>query len=271
MDAPVGRTSFGTLLRQWRRQRGLSQLALSLQAEVSARHLSWLESGKATPSRAMALRLASRLALPMRDSNALLCAAGFAPMYAERPLAHPALAPARAALQQLLDAHEPAPALAVDRHWNLLAHNRMVPLLLEPVARAAPALLEPPANMLRLSLHPCGLAPMIEDLPGWRAQVLQRLARQAAVSGDPVLQALHAELSALPLPAGARPGAPRDDDPVILPLVLHTARGRMSFLTTVTVFGAPHDVTLAELAVETLLPADAATAQLLRDALAGAH
>ncbi len=270
MDQPAGRASFGTLLRQWRRLRGLSQLDLSLKAGVSTRHLSWLEGDRAAPSRAMAIRLATQLALPMRDGNALLAAAGYAPMWAERPLAHPALAPARAALQRLLEAHEPAPALAVDRLWNLVAHNRMVTLLLAPVAQAEPALLEPPANMLRLTLHPRGLAPMIEGFPAWRAQVLQRLARQVGASGDPALRELHAELSALPLPEGVTGAAPHADDAVIVPLVLATPLGRMSFLTTVTVFGAPHDVTLAELAVETLLPADEATARMLREALAAA-
>lgn len=264
MDQAAGPAPFGTLLRRWRQHRGLSQLALSLEAEVSARHLSWLESGKAAPSRAMVLRLAERLDLPLRERNAMLVAAGFAPLYAERALAHPALAPARAALQQLLDAHEPAPALAVDRHWNLVAHNRLVPLLL---AAVAPALARPPVNVLRLSLHPQGLAPMIEHLAAWRQHVLGRLARQAQASADPVLQALHTELAALPVPAAATPVA-LPDDAAIVPLVLNTALGRLSFLTTVTTFGAPHEVTLAELAIETLLPADAATAAALRAALA---
>jgi len=158
-------TAFGPLLRQWRQARRVSQMELALRAEVSTRHLSWLETGRAMPSRAMALRLAETLDVPLRERNALLTAAGFAPLYRERPLADPALAPVRAALQRLLDAHEPWPALAVDRHWNLVAHNRLVPLLIE---QAAPALRLPPINVLRLSLHPQGLAPMVANLPCWR-------------------------------------------------------------------------------------------------------
>lgn len=263
MDSP--RAPFGQLLRRWRQQRGTSQLALALHAEVSARHLSWLETGKAQPSRAMVLRLAERLDLPPRERNALLVAAGYAPLFAEHALAHPALAGARAALQRLLDAHEPWPALAVDRHWNLVAHNRLVPLLL---AGVAPALREPPMNVLRVSLHPQGLAPMVANLPAWKAHVLARLARQVQATGDARLAALHGELAALPLPPGtADPGEPLSDagyGDVAVPLTLATPQGPLNFLTTITVFGAPHDVTLAELAVETLLPADEATATALR-------
>jgi transcriptional regulator with XRE-family HTH domain len=260
------RAPFGRLLHQGRQRAGLSQLKLALQAAVSTRHLSWLETGRAQPSRAMVLRLAERLAVPLRERNAWLQAAGYAPLYAERPLADPALAPARAALERLLAAHEPWPALAVDRHWNLVAHNRPVALLLGAVA---PLLREPPVNVLRLTLHPLGLAPMIEHSAAWREHVLTRLARQATASGDPTLHALHAELTALPPPASNRvsPAAPVADDAVAVPLVLHTPWGRLSFLTTVTVFGAPHDLTLSELAIETLLPADEATAAALRAAL----
>ena len=213
-------------------QRGLSQLALALQAEVSARHLSWLETGKAAPSRAMVLRLAERLELPLRERNGLLAAAGFAPLYRERALGDKALAPARDALQRLLTAHEPWPALAVDRHWNLVAHNRMLPLLLQGLP---PALLAPPANVLRVSLHPQGLAPMIVNLAAWRA-----LPGPEADEGD------------------------ESFDDVVVPLSLNTPLGRLEFITTITVFGAPHDVTLSEIAIETLLPADETTAERLR-------
>lgn len=287
MDQATGRAGFGTLLRRWRGHRGLSQMALSLDAGVSTRHLSWLEAGKAQPSRAMVLRLAVRLDLPLRERNALLVAAGYAPLYAERPLADPALAPARAALQRLLDALEPSPALVVDRHWHLVAHNRLVPLLL---ARAAPALATPPVNVLRLSLHPQGLAPMIENLPAWRDYVLYRLARQVAATDDPTLAQLHAELKALPPPEGCagwpaqgdesqegEKGAEGDEGQppelatpdLAVPLALNTPQGTLRFLTTLTVFGAPRDVTLSELAVETLLPADEATAGALREIVAG--
>jgi transcriptional regulator with XRE-family HTH domain len=259
MDRAARPASFGDLLRRWRRHRGASQLALSLEAGVSARHLSWLEAGKAQPSRAMVLRLAERLDLPLRERNGMLLAAGYAPMYGERTLADPALAAARAAIDRLLAAHEPAPALAVDRHWNLLAANRTVALLL---AGVSPALRAAPVNVLRLSLHPEGLAPMIENLPAWRAHVLHRLQRQVAATGDAALAALRDEL--LTLPGGEEGVAVDDTAAVVVPLVLNTPHGRLAFLTTVTVFGAPHDVTLAELAIETLLPADAATAVALR-------
>jgi len=267
----VGRAAatYGRLLRHWRMQRRCSQLALALQAEVSARHLSWLETGKAQPSRAMVLRLAEQLDVPLRERNALLAAAGYAPLFAERGLDDPALAPARQALQRLLTAHEPWPALAVDRHWQLVAHNRMVPLLM---AGAAPALLQPPLNVLRLSLHPEGLAPRVANIGAWRMHVLARLQRQVAATGDPVLARLLDELRALPSPPGTPPAAPEGADAgphvvVAVPLTLrgaHDAQGPLNFITTITVFGAPHDVTLSELAVETLLPADEATAVALR-------
>jgi transcriptional regulator with XRE-family HTH domain len=308
-DAPAPAPGFGHLLRHWRRRRGHSQMALALDAAVSARHLSWLETGRAQPSRAMVLRLAERLDLPLRERNALLLAAGYAPMYGERPLAHAALQPAREWLQRLLDAHEPWPALAVDRHWHLVAANRMLMPLLQGVA---PALLAPPLNVLRLTLHPQGLAPSIDGLPAWREHVLARLARQHAASGDKVLAALLAELRALPTPA-AMAAPPASDgvaaaghrhvdaeasqdgsinagccasdhasgsvsesdgdlesdgasaaDALVVPLSVRSPIGRLNFITTVTTFGAPHEVALSELAVETLLPADDATATALR-------
>lgn len=258
--ADSGRPSFGPLLRRWRQQRALSQLDLALQAEVSSRHLSWLETGRAQPSRAMVLRLADRLEVPLRERNALLAAAGYAPLFVERALDDPALALAREALQRLLDAHEPWPALAVDRHWNLVAHNRLVPLLM---AHAAVELTAPPVNVLRLSLHPQGLAPRIVNLGAWRAYVLQRLAQQLAGTLDPALQLLLDELRALPGPPAPddEPGGPAD---LAVPLSFSTPGGTLNFITTVTVFGAPRDVTISELAIETLLPADAATAQAVR-------
>lgn len=252
--------TFGSELRRWRLQRGLTQMALALAAEVSTRHLSWLEAGKSEPSRAMVLRLAEHLEVPLRERNALLVTAGFAPLYSTQRWDDPLLAPLREQLQALLDAHAPWPAVAVDRHWNVVAHNALLPLLLQFVA---PALREPPVNMLRLSLHPQGLAPMIEGLPRWHAHILQRLQRQIANSGDAGLVALHAELQRYAPPVGDA-----SDDPaagaLAATLVLNTPYARLSFITTITVFGAPHDVLLSELAIETALPADAATAQALR-------
>ncbi|HLL10419.1 MAG TPA: helix-turn-helix transcriptional regulator [Rubrivivax sp.] len=265
MSAVLQPPPFGSQLRRWRGQRGLSQLALALQADVSARHLSWLETGKAEPSRAMVLRLAEQLDLPLRERNALLVAAGYAPLYRESSLDDAALAPARGALQRLLDAQEPSPALAVDRLWNVIAHNRMLPLMLQMVA---PELQQPPVNALRVSLHPQGFAPMIENLPAWRAHSLARVRRQARASGDPRLAALLAELLSYPgaLAGEDEPGPGVDD--VIVPIVINSPLGRFDFITTITVFGAPHDVTLAEIAVETLLPADRATADRLQQLLA---
>lgn len=265
LDGRPGVKPVGLQLRHWRQQRRRSQMDLALDAEVSPRHLSCVETGKARPSREMVLRLAEQLDVPLRERNALLLAAGYAPAFPERRLDDPALRPAMQALQQLLAAHEPAPALAVDGHWNLVAANRMVGLLMQGVA---PELTAPPVNVLRLSLHPHGLAPMIENLPAWRAHVLHRLQRQAALAGDATLLALHEELRNLPLPPGTAAGSPLRDDAVIVPLTLRTPLGRLAFLTTVTMFGAPHDLTLAELAIETLLPADAETAAALRGLLA---
>jgi transcriptional regulator with XRE-family HTH domain len=263
MDQAI--STFGASLRRWRRLRGLTQQTLAFDADVSARHLSWLESDRASPSRAMVLRLAERLDVPVRERNALLAQAGFAPMFRERRTDDPALLPVREALQSLLTAHEPWPAMAVNRHWELVAGNRMVPLLLAPCAEW---LKKPPVNMLRVSLHPEGLAPMIENLSAVRAHVLGRLHRQAQTTADPVLAALHEELAAYPSKDSG--GVPPDmaaetgDPGVVVPVTLNTPQGRLSFLTTVTVFGAPHDVSVAELAIETLLPADAQTAEALR-------
>ena len=254
--------TFGTELRRWRTQRGLTQMALALAADVSTRHLSWLEGGKAEPSRAMVLRLCERLDVPLRERNALLALAGFAPMFAQRSLDTPESAGTRAAVQRLLDAHEPWPALAVDRHWNLVAHNRMLPPLLQFVA---PALRQAPVNALRLMLHPKGMAPMVEDLPVWRAHMLARLRRQIAASGDMALVRLETELRALGHDPDSAQEAVHEQGPdLALTLVLHTPFGRLAFITTSTVFGAPNDVTMSELAIETLLPADADTAARLR-------
>lgn len=260
MDA--AKADFGGLLRHWRRHRALTQEALALEAGVSTRHLSWLETGRAQPSRAMLLRLAERLDVPLRERNGWLRAAGFAPLFAEHAWSAPALDSVRAALQQLLDAHEPWPALAVDRHWNLVAANGAVVRLLARLLPGRP--LPQPLNVLRLSLSPDGLAPHVEGLAAWRAHVLLRLQRQIDATGDGVLVQLRSELQALPLPAPTDDAPPLGADDVVIPLVLRAPEGPLRFVSTVTVFGAPHDVTTAELAVETLLPGDAATAARLR-------
>ena len=258
---PTAKDPFGIHLRHWRQRRRLSQLDLAHEAEVSTRHLSYVETGRAAPSREMVLRLAERLEVPLRERNALLVAAGFAPMYRQRSLDDPALAAARQAVDLVLKGHEPFPALAVDRHWNLVAANAVVPLLM---AGASPELLKPPINVLRLSLHPDGLASKILNLGQWRAHLLERLAQQIAATGDPVLSALHAELSAYPMPARATAHAPDSDlGGVVVPFQIEGPAGALSFISTTTIFGTPVDVTLQELAVESFFPADAATAQAL--------
>jgi len=248
----------GELLRQWRRRRGLSQLALAGAAGVSARHLSFLETGRSRPSRAMLLRLGEHLDIPLRDRNALLLAAGLAPAYPEHGLDEPPMATVADAVRRILAAHEPFPALVVDRHWELVDANAAVALL---TAGCAPALLEPPCNVLRLCLHPDGLAPRIRTLGSWRAHLLARLRHQVAATGDAELEALLAELRAYPAPP-ADP-APAHAAPVV-PVRLSGADGHeLAFLSTTTLFGTPGDVTVDELAIEAFLPADDATAAAL--------
>lgn len=265
MDTAVAasaRKPFGEHLRFWRQHRRMSQLDLAGEAEISTRHLSFVETGRSVPSREMVLRLAERLDVPLRARNALLVAAGYAPMYRERPLDDPALAAARAAVQLILKSHEPYPALAVDRHWNLVAANAMVPHLM---AAADPALLQGTVNVLRLSLHPRGLAPHIVNLGQWRHHLFERLRQQVHATGDAGLAALQEELLGYPVPAGA------DDTRlegellgVAMPLHFRTPRGVLSFISTTTVFGTPVDVTLQELALETFFPADGFTTEALR-------
>lgn len=256
---PGSRDPFGMHLRHWREYRRLSQLDLAQEAQISTRHLSCVETGRAAPSREMVLRLMERLDVPLRERNALLVAAGYAPMYQQRALDDPALQAARSAVDLVLKGHEPYPALAVDRHWNQVAHNALVPLLR---AGAEPALLQHPLNVLRLSLHPEGVARRIVNLAQWRAHLLARLAQQISATGDPVLKALRNELAAYPM-ADPGPTPTGDLSGVVVPLQLRTETGVLSFISTTTIFGSPVDVTLQELAVESFFPADAATAQAL--------
>ncbi|MDN6884003.1 helix-turn-helix transcriptional regulator [Variovorax sp. CAN2819] len=259
---PGARDPFGAHLRHWRTHRRLSQLDLAQEAEVSTRHLSYVETGRAAPSREMVLRLAERLEVPLRERNALLVAAGFAPMYRQRSLDDPAMAAARRAVDLVLKGHEPFPALAVDRHWNLVAHNALVPLLMEG---ASPELLKPPINVLRLSLHPEGVAPRIANLSQWRVHLLERLQQQIAATGDAVLQSLHDELEAYPAPAVSHDAPVIDTalSAVAVPFQVVMPSGVLSFLSTITIFGTPVDVTLQELAVESFFPADEQTAAAL--------
>jgi transcriptional regulator with XRE-family HTH domain len=256
--------TFGTLLRDWRERRRLSQLHLAAEAQISQRHLSFVESGRSTPSRAMVLRLADQLSVPLRERNVLLVAAGYAPAYRERTPDDPGLAAAWAAVELILKGHEPHPALAVDRHWTLQLANDSARALMVGVE---PALIEPPVNVLRLSLHPHGLAPRIRNLPEWRAHVLARIARDIEVSADTALIVLRDELRSYPAPIGRKApstGAGAVPPGIVVPFELDTEAGLLRFISTTTVFGTAVDIGLAELAIESFFPADAETAAAMR-------
>ncbi len=249
----------GALLREWRQRRRLSQLDLASEAEISTRHLSFLETGRALPSRDMVLHLSERLEIPLRERNLLLVAAGYAPVFQERSLADPELQAARAAMELVLQAHAPNPAIAIDRHWTLVAANRSVAPLL---AAVDPELLKPPVNVLRLSLHPKGLAPRIVNLAEWRAHLLERLRRQVDVSADAVLVELLKELRGYPAPS--QPPHKPNGAGVVVPFKLRRGGRVLSFLSTTTVFGTPVDITVSELALESFFPADAETAEAVK-------
>jgi len=263
MTIGLTKDTVGDVLRHWRRRRRFSQLDLALAADVSTRHISFVESGRSSASRGLLLRLAEHLALPLRERNHLLLAGGYAPQFPERPLDAPDMTAAIEAVRAVLAAYEPFPALAVDRHWTLVAANDALSPLLVGVA---PHLLEAPVNVLRLSLAPDGLAPSILNFGEWRHHILERLRRDVAVSGDLAVERLHDELRRIASPV-ARASPPQLDLRVAVPLILrHPTTGeRLSFLSTTTVFGTATDVSLAELTLEGFLPADDAT----RKALAG--
>ena len=254
--------SVGDLLREWRQRRRLSQLDLACDAEVSTKHLSFLETGRAQPSREMLLHLADRLAVPLRDRNVMLRAAGFASTYQERSMDDPEFRAARQSIDLILSVHEPNPALAIDRHWTMIAANRAVAHL---IAGVDPLLLTPPVNVIRLSLHPAGLAPRIINLVEWRRHIIERLQHQIEITGDQAIQDLVEEVRDYPLPPGP-PGRapPRDHEQVAVPFRLATIQGPLSFFSTTTVFGTPVEITLSELAIESFFPADQATAALMR-------
>jgi transcriptional regulator with XRE-family HTH domain len=254
--------AIGGLLREWRVRRRMSQLDFALAAEISSRHLSFIETGRSQPSRDMVLRLSEQLDIPLRDRNVLLVAAGFAPVFSERPLNDPTLGAARKAVDLVLKGHEPFPALAVDRHWTLIASNNVIPPLL---AEIDPAMLRPPVNVLRLSLHPGGLAPRIANLTEWRAHLLARLRRQIEITADKVLIELLNELTGYPIPRTTRPVlADPDCAGIVVPFQLVVDGGVFSFFSTTTIFGTPVDITLSELALEAFFPANEATAEALR-------
>lgn len=255
LEAPLG-----SLLKEWRQRRRMSQLDLALEAGVSARHLSFLETGRSKPSREMVLHLSDQLEVPLRDRNQLLLAAGFSPAYVERPLDAPEMTPVREALDRILKGHEPYPAVVVDRWWNLAAANAGIALF---TAEVAPHLMEPPVNALRVTLHPEGMAPRIANLPEWRAHLLDRLRRQVAVTSDERLAALLAELS--DYPGGEASLAPHEPG-IAVPLRVTVQGAELSFFSTVSTFGTAVDITLAELAIEAFFPADEATSDYLLNA-----
>jgi transcriptional regulator with XRE-family HTH domain len=256
---PLQVRAVGEHLREWRRRRRLSQLDLAGEAEISARHLSFVETGRSQPSREMILRLADQLEIPMRERNVLFAAAGYAPMFPERVLGDPALTAARDAIGLLLEGHKPYPAFALDRHWNVVASNAALPVLYEGVAEE---LLTPPVNGMRLSLHPRGLAPRIANLAEWRAHLLHRLRRQIDLTADAALIDLQRELLAYPAP----PEAPASHaQEAVVPFRIHTGEKLLSFFSTIMIFGTPIDVTLSELALELFFPADATTAAAVRE------
>lgn len=254
------RRPFGAHLREWRQRRRLSQLDLALEAEISPRHLSFVETGRAAPSREMVLRLATRLDVPLREQNVLLVAAGFAPAFPQRGLDDPALHAARAAIDTVLAAHEPNPALAIDRQWNLVAANRLVAPLL---AGVAPKILAPPINVMRLAFHPEGLAPATLNLAEWCGHLRERLLHQIELTADPGLIALAEELKTYPIPSRSAAEL-RAADKIAVPFRLRFGDAELSFISTTMVFGTPIDVTLSEIAIETFFPADAGTLEKMK-------
>jgi transcriptional regulator with XRE-family HTH domain len=270
--APVqSQPEVGSLLRQWRERRRMTQLELALEAEVSARHLSFVETGRSKPGREMLLRVLERLEVPFRERNRLLVAAGHAPAYPERRLDDPDLGPVREAIDAILSGHEPYPAVAVDRLWNVVAANSAMLALAESVD-IDPELLEPPVNVIRVGLHPRGLGPLFVNLGDWHAHWLRRLERQLAATGDEQLASLIDEVAGYPVPEPTHDAASEvaADERMLGPLRVRTHDGgELSFFGMFASFDTPFEVTTSELAVELLFPADRATAERLRGPGAG--
>jgi transcriptional regulator with XRE-family HTH domain len=260
-DAP----SAGVLVREWRERRKLTQRELASQSAVSARHLSFIETGRARASREMLLHLAERLEVPLRERNRLLLAAGFAPVFGERSLEASEMAPVREALERFLNAHEPYPALVVDRHWNVVASNRGVAHVTRGVAAE---LLAPPRNALRIALHPEGLAPRTRNLADWSGYLVAQLRREIQTTRDPDLESLYEELLAYPEISAAlgraKPPTPRD---IMLKHELRIDDTDLAFFGTFTTFGTARDLTLAELTILAFYPADSETAAALTTAV----
>ncbi|MFB7455773.1 helix-turn-helix domain-containing protein [Streptomyces sp. NPDC056188] len=258
----------GPLLRSWRERRRISQLELALRADSSARHISFVETGRSRPSEEMVLRLAEHLEVPVRERNALLVAAGYAPRYRQTPLDDPALGPLREGLERLIRGYEPYPALVVDATYDVVSANRGITMLLEGVPER---LLAPPLNAMRLTLHPEGLAPRIRNLREWRGHLLAQMERQLALHRSAALRELYEEVAAYPVPRGAREaaGAPGQVPYFALPMRIEHDGRVLSFVSSISTFNTPMDVTVAELAIETFVPADPATVEYLHSSWAG--
>ncbi|MEV5436814.1 helix-turn-helix transcriptional regulator [Streptomyces sp. NPDC052682] len=262
-DAPTDR-GVGPLLRAWRQQRRISQLELALRADSSARHISFVETGRARPSEEMVLRLAEHLDVPVRERNALLLAAGYAPRYPETPLDDPALDALREGVERLIRGYEPYPALVFDATYQVVAANRGIMMFLEGVPEH---LLQPPLNAMRLTLHPEGMAPRIRNLRAWRGHLLEQMERQMALHRSAPLRELYEEVAAYPVPDDASGVADADEPPypcIALPMRIEHEGRTLSFVSSVSTFNTPMDVTVAELAIETFVPADPATVKYLQ-------
>lgn len=260
----TARREVGPLLREWRQRRALSQMALALDVGVSPRHLSFVETGRARPSAELLLSMSEHLAVPLRQRNDLLLAAGYAPRYTETDWQAPDMGAVRRALQRLLDAHDPYPGLALDRCCNVVLANAAARRLM---ALLPPELTEPCLNMYRASLHPRGFAAFTRNFGDWARHLLNELAWLCASSGDPALSALAEEVAAYPnvaalLAEGTAPA--RDEHALLLSCVLSLGGQQLSLFTTRAAIGAPYDVTLAELTVELFYPADEGTERALR-------
>jgi transcriptional regulator with XRE-family HTH domain len=261
MPSAEGAPSAGALLREWRQRRNLSQLELAMRAAVSARHLSFIETGRSRASREMLLHLAERLDVPLRERNRLLLSAGFAPVFGERSLDAGEMAPVRGALERMLAAHEPYPAVVIDRHWNIVAANRGVAYVTRGVSAE---LLAPPANALRIALHPEGMAPRISNLAEWSGYLLTRVRREIEVTRDAELESLYREVVGY---AGVtadhdRAGPPTPND-IMLMHELRLEDTQLTLFSTLTTFGTARDLTLADLTIEAFYPANAQTTEAL--------
>ncbi|RFC71351.1 helix-turn-helix domain-containing protein [Streptomyces sp. AcE210] len=258
-------SGIGPLLREWRERRRVSQLELALRADSSARHLSFVETGRSRPSEELVLRLAEHLDVPVRERNALLLAAGYAPRFAETPLDDPSMGALREGLDRLLHGYEPYPALVVDATYTVVAANRGIAMLMEGIPES---LLTPPLNAMRLTLHPEGLAPRIRNLREWRGHLLAQMERQIALDRSEALRAVYDEVKAYPVADGDGGDDDRESGGAVpyfaLPMVIEHDGQVLSFVSSISTFNTPMDVTVAELAIETFLPADPATVKYLR-------